>query len=32
VDNPSHLAAAQDILKALAPFEQLPWPSDATLE
>ncbi len=24
VDNPAHLAAAQDILKALAPFEALP--------
>jgi len=32
VDNPAHLAAAQDILKALAPFEALPWPPDATLE
>jgi Immunity protein 52 len=30
VDNPAHLAAAQDILKALAPFEALPWPPDAT--
>jgi hypothetical protein len=32
VDNPAHLAAAQDILKALAPFEALPWPPDATPE
>jgi len=24
VDNPAHLAVAQDILKALAPFEALP--------
>jgi hypothetical protein len=32
VDNPAHLAAAQDILKALAPFETLPWPPDATPE
>ena len=30
VDNPAHLAVAQDILKALAPFEALPWPPDAT--
>jgi hypothetical protein len=29
VDNPVHLAAARDILKALAPFEALPWPPDA---
>jgi len=29
VDNPAHLAAARDILKALAPFEALPWPPDA---
>jgi hypothetical protein len=26
------LAAAQDILKAPAPFEALPWPPDATPE
>jgi hypothetical protein len=32
VDNPAHLAVAQDILKALAPFEALPWPPDATPE
>ena len=32
VDNPAHLAAAQDILKALAPFEALPWPPDAKPE
>jgi hypothetical protein len=32
VDNPAHLAAAQDILKALAPFEALPWPPDAAPE
>ncbi|MGA7655238.1 MAG: Imm52 family immunity protein [Methylocella sp.] len=32
VDNPAHLAAAQGILKALAPFEALPWPPDATPE
>jgi Immunity protein 52 len=32
VDNPAHLAAARDILKALAPFEALPWPPDATPE
>jgi len=32
VDNPAHLAAAHDILKALAPFEALPWPPDATPE
>ncbi len=29
VDNPAHLAAARDILKALAPFEALPWPPNA---
>ena len=29
VDNPAHLAAARDILNALAPFEALPWPPDA---
>jgi hypothetical protein len=29
VDNPNHLAAAAEILKALAPFEALPWPPDA---
>lgn len=29
VDNPAHLAAANDILAALAPFEALPWPPDA---
>ena len=29
VDNPTHLAAARDILKSLAPFEALPWPPDA---
>jgi hypothetical protein len=32
VDNPAHLAAARDILKALAPFEALPWPPDAKPE
>ena len=32
VDDPAHLAAARDILKALAPFEALPWPPDATPE
>jgi hypothetical protein len=32
VDNPAHLAVAQDILKALAPFEALPWPPDAAPE
>jgi hypothetical protein len=32
VDNPAHLAAARDILKALAPFEALPWPADAAPE
>ncbi len=32
VDNPAHLAVAQDILKVLAPFEALPWPPDATPE
>ncbi|MGO8846198.1 MAG: Imm52 family immunity protein [Methylocella sp.] len=32
VDNPAHLAVAQDILKALAPLEALPWPPDATPE
>jgi hypothetical protein len=32
VDNPAHLAVARDILKALAPFEALPWPPDATPE
>ena len=32
VDNPAHLAVAGDILKALAPFEALPWPPDATPE
>jgi len=32
VDNPAHLAAAQDILRALAPFEALPWPPDAAPE
>jgi hypothetical protein len=31
-DNPAHLAAAADILAALAPFEALPWPPDATPE
>jgi len=31
-DNPAHLAAAHDILKALAPFEALPWPPDAAPE
>jgi hypothetical protein len=30
--NPAHLAAARDILAALAPFEALPWPPDATPE
>ncbi len=29
VDDPAHLAAARDILKALAPFEALPWAPDA---
>ncbi|MGO9675189.1 MAG: Imm52 family immunity protein [Methylocella sp.] len=29
LDNPAHLAVARDILKALAPFEALPWPPDA---
>ena len=29
VDEPAHLAAARDILKALAPFEAPPWPPDA---
>jgi hypothetical protein len=28
VDNPAHLAVARDILKALAPYEALPWPPD----
>jgi Immunity protein 52 len=32
VDNPAHLAAARDILKALAPFAALPWPPDAAPE
>ena len=32
VDNPAHLAVAHDILQALAPFEALPWPPDATPE
>ncbi len=32
VDNPAHLAAAGDILKALAPFEALPWPPDGKPE
>ncbi len=32
VDNPAHLAAAEDILAALAPFEALPWPPDQTPE
>jgi hypothetical protein len=32
VDNPAHLAVAQDILNALAPFEALPWPPDAAPE
>jgi hypothetical protein len=32
VDNPAHLAAARDILKALAPFEALLWPPDAKPE
>jgi hypothetical protein len=26
-----HLAVARDILKALAPFEALPWPPDAPI-
>jgi hypothetical protein len=30
--NPAHLAVARDILAALAPFEALPWPPDATPE
>ncbi|MGB6325808.1 MAG: hypothetical protein WBG11_08545 [Methylocella sp.] len=30
VDNPAHLVAAHDILKALAPFEALPWSPYAT--
>ncbi|WP_148213014.1 immunity 52 family protein [Methylocella silvestris] len=29
IENPEHMAAAEDILKALAPFEALPWPPDA---
>lgn len=29
IDNPAHLAAGNDILAALAPFEALPWPPDA---
>jgi len=32
VDNFAHLAVAQDIIKALAPFEALPWPPDAMPE
>ncbi|MEJ0093588.1 MAG: Imm52 family immunity protein [Methylocella sp.] len=32
IDNPAHLAAARDILAALAPFEALPWPPDAAPE
>jgi hypothetical protein len=32
VDNPAHLAVSKDILKALAPFEALPWPPDAAPE
>jgi len=32
VETPAHLAVARDILNALAPFEALPWPPDATPE
>ncbi|MEJ0091955.1 MAG: hypothetical protein WDN46_00480 [Methylocella sp.] len=32
IDNPAHLAAAGDILAALAPFEAPPWPPDAMPE
>ncbi|SFK11036.1 Imm52 family immunity protein [Methylocapsa palsarum] len=32
VDNPAHMAAAREILEALAPFEALPWPPDAQPE
>ncbi len=28
IDNPDHIAAAQTLLAALAPFEALPWPPD----
>ncbi len=28
VDNPAHLAAARDMAAAMAPLDQLPWPSE----
>ena len=32
VENPAYLSDAQDILAALADFEDLPWPPDAQPE